>query len=431
MSEWSESNPIDYSPNGDDIDRFAQKTKAEFAAIYSLLNLLRRGGASAGLSDTDAEAYATHIDTTTGVIYMRDSENRNWLEMGRVAEHFGLSSADVGAVKNGGGVGAFYLGTDVNKNSSKITASTYDMYIAYDTCKFYIYYGGAWHVFLSLDFKDMLNAKDYVILRDEVGYSGNGKVLRLDEITGKANIDITGSPGKLLDKQIYCTNLHDGDVLQYDSRSDLFINKPKDELTRKDLTYTGEIDKIPVIRSDNKLDVNITGSPDRLLNRVIKIDKGHPLNHDMVLAFDEYMNAFIPKSRCDTDNIGGIPANLADIKDGQIIVYDSVKHEWTAKDKGTVGSGKRLTIRKGNKVIAEYDGDTAVSVDLGDDEDTVDCFVKNPDNTLSPNPEIFKACGNVRFILNEAGELTALPRVFKTRYLKYNKDGTVSPVMPE
>ena len=143
------------------------------------------------------------------------------------------------------------------------------------------------------------------------------------------------------------------------------------------------------------------------------------------------MNAFIPKSRCDTDNIGGIPANLADIKDGQIIVYDSVKHECTAKDKGTVGSGKRLTIRKGDKVIAEYDGDTAVSVDLGDDDDTVDCFVKNPDNTLSPNPEIFKACGNVRFMLNKAGELTALPRVFKTRYLKYNKDGTVSPVMPE
>ena len=57
MSEWKESAPIDYSPNGDDIDTFAQKTKGEFSAIYALLNLLRRSGAMAGLNDADTEAY--------------------------------------------------------------------------------------------------------------------------------------------------------------------------------------------------------------------------------------------------------------------------------------------------------------------------------------------------------------------------------------
>ena len=85
MSEWKESAPIDYSPNGDDIDTFAQKTKGEFSAIYALLNLLRRGGAMAGLNDADTEAYCTRIDTTTGVIYMRDSENKNWIELVKVA----------------------------------------------------------------------------------------------------------------------------------------------------------------------------------------------------------------------------------------------------------------------------------------------------------------------------------------------------------
>ena len=334
MSEWKESAPIDYSPNGDDIDTFAQKTKGEFSAIYALLNLLRRSGAMAGLNDADTEAYCTRIDTTTGVIYMRDGENKNWIELGKVANYFGLTPNDIGAVKNGGGTGAVYFGNDARRNSSSITPATNDIYIASDAAKMYIYYGGAWHIHLSRDFKDMLNVEDYVVAKSEVDYNGPDKVLRLDHVTGKANVDIAGSPDKLLGKDIYCTKLHQNDVLMYDESSDQFINKPKDELLKADLTHLGEPEKIPVINPDGKITADITGSPDKILDIPIRAAMG--IADDQVLAYDAYMNAFIPKDRDDeVTTIGGIPTDIKDIQNGNTIVYNSVDNKWVNADFGS------------------------------------------------------------------------------------------------
>lgn len=53
MADWKVTSPVDYSPNGDDVDRFAQKSIATFEEIFEHLNDLRRHGAKAGLDEAN------------------------------------------------------------------------------------------------------------------------------------------------------------------------------------------------------------------------------------------------------------------------------------------------------------------------------------------------------------------------------------------
>mgnify|MGYP002868322506 CR=1 FL=1 len=108
MAEWAikESNIIDYTPRGETLGGFSEKTIATFAQVFTYLNILRRHGAAAGLDDTDAEPFDIRIDTSTGMIYGRNADNTGWLRLGCWDEFWGITPEDIKAVRNGGGTGS-------------------------------------------------------------------------------------------------------------------------------------------------------------------------------------------------------------------------------------------------------------------------------------------------------------------------------------
>ena len=81
--------PVYYSSNGDDIDRFAQKTKAEFALIYHLLNALRQNF-SCKSQPADTLPFQWYVDVLGGKIYMRNSKDDGWNVLGNSMLHFEL-----------------------------------------------------------------------------------------------------------------------------------------------------------------------------------------------------------------------------------------------------------------------------------------------------------------------------------------------------
>ena len=168
MSEWAITDEINYSPNGDTIALFSQKTRDEFILIYNLLNRLRKVDASNG-TPTDTVAYQLHIDTATNKLQMRNKDNTGWIELGTIGKnYFGLTPENISAVKNTGTIGAIYSGNDSAKPK---TSHTYDLYFAFDTKNLYYWTGTAWQLFLSLNFENMMNYADYCVAKNEVAYS--------------------------------------------------------------------------------------------------------------------------------------------------------------------------------------------------------------------------------------------------------------------
>lgn len=62
--------------------------------------------------------------------------------------------------------------------------------------------------------------------------------------------------------------------------------------------------------------------------------------------------------------IGGIPVDITDITDGQILVYRADSHAFKNEDKGCVGAGRTLTISYGDAVLAQYNGSEPMSLNL-------------------------------------------------------------------
>lgn len=226
MADWTITRPIDYSPNGDDVDSFSQKVKYTLEQIYECLQVLRMNGAQAGLTG-GATPFEIRTDTTTGQIYIRNADNTDWLLLGEVGEHFGITPETISAVRNGSGFGKLYCGLDDNKPDTG--NESHDLYFAEDTSIVYIWTGSAWKIFLSLNFEDILNYRDYCVFRDELttvgGVSNAGKIVQLDKRTGKINADITGSPEMLQGYFIDFQGLKDGDVITFDAAKKMFVNK--------------------------------------------------------------------------------------------------------------------------------------------------------------------------------------------------------------
>lgn len=391
MSEWSIQNPIDYSPNGDDIDHLTQKVKNEESVIYTLINRLRRLDASAGMEVSDSTAYSMHVDTSNGIIYIRNEDNTAWIKIGQMKENLGINANEIGAIINGGNIGKFYLGLDEAKPTTG--TSTYDVYFAYDTNKMYVWRDAAWHTFLSLNFKDMLNYADYVVSINDVATSGANKVLRLDKETGKGNIDITGSAAKILGKPIDVDALHDSDVLMYNAASQSFVNKKKDVFTEADVSYNGEPDKLVKMGTDGIANISISGNAGKVAGK--KIDATGLKDGD-VLSYNAYDDKFVNvkkdyiskdditttgesdkivrvaadgKIHADIDGSAAKIANMkistTGIQDGDILVYRSSSGEFVVESKSSVGSAKSLIIRNNGVLLSEYNGSETVDVDLG------------------------------------------------------------------
>lgn len=389
MADWRVTSPIDYSPNGDDVDRFAQKSIATFEEIFEHLNDLRRHGAKAGLDEANTSPYEIRIDTTTDTIYMRDATNKKWYRLGSVAEFFGLTAKDIGAVENGGGMERLLLGNDADKPAD---AKTHDFYFAVDTRKLYVYEGSDWHILLSREFADMLNYEDYVVLKSEVATKGAGKILRLDPETGKGDIDITGSADHMLGKEINVTALHDKDVLMWNEAKQAFTAEPKDVFTEDSATHTGEAGKLAYVNSDGKIHADLAGSADKIAGKPIVTDS---LKGGDVLAYDEEDETFVnvPKDYVgaddvttegeagkvvrvaqdgtihadltgDASHVGKVKVDATNWQDGDVLAYHVATNTLQNEARTGVGEAKSLILRNNEKVLADYNGTKTVMVNL-------------------------------------------------------------------
>lgn len=398
MANWEIERPIDYSPNGDDVDLFAQKTKATFEQIFILLNMLRSNGAVAGTDVSGDIPFSWHIDTTTGTIYMVKLDENNekvLVEMGSLAPYFGITPEAISAMRNKGGMASFRGGVEANMPTSG--NNTYDWYWAYDTSRVFMWTGTAWRIILSLNFKDILNYEQYCVARTEVSEAGGkGKIPRLDRETGKGNFDIAGSPERLLGLLIETQDLRDDHVLVYDEDKQKIVNKPRNDINWDDLTYTGEARKVVAVSEDGTIHANLTGSASKVGG--IKANTSG-IENGQVLIYDQQSQSFIPgkagglskddiaQTEEDVGKIvalnenGRIPFSItgnagkllsknvltdSGIEDGQTLVYRESINSWHPENKGsTIGQGKALTITNNGDTVLIYDGSAPITTDLG------------------------------------------------------------------
>lgn len=238
MAIWEIPNEqkIDYSPTGDDIDSFSQKVDYCLKEIFKTLQHIRANGATSTISDGDTNAlpYEIRVDTSHERIYMRNSSNTAWILLGDVADYLGITPEKIQAIRNGGGINNISIGYDGAKPD--VGNSTNDLYFSTDTTRLWRWNGTKWDLLLSRRFEDSVLYEAYCINRNELtqqgGISYRGKVLQLDNTTGKANIDITGSSERLGSGRykIDLQNPQVGQALVFDPNKDggqgAFVNRP-------------------------------------------------------------------------------------------------------------------------------------------------------------------------------------------------------------
>lgn len=233
MAIWEipESQIIDYSPNGDDVDSFSQKTKFCLEELFKSLQHLHSNGATAGLDDSDTTPWEIRVNTVDGCIYIRNGENTEWILLGEVATYYGITPEKIHAVRNGDDAGQLLLGRLLFGKAERkpTTAGTNDFYFESDTNVLYRWDGTNWVIFLSRNFGDILNYEKYCIARSELttigGVENKNKILQLDE-NGNANVDITGSPARIADYEIDFQDLRDGHAIVFNDEKKKFVNLP-------------------------------------------------------------------------------------------------------------------------------------------------------------------------------------------------------------
>lgn len=372
MSEWEVSQPLDYSATGDDIDSASQKIIATFADVYDKLNRLRCHDAGAGTSVGDASAYSFKVDTsvTPAAIMCRNGDNTGWVQIGAVAENMGITADDVGAI-TGNGLGKLSLGAEANLPAN---ATTHDMYFAYDTGRLYMYLTGAWRVFLSLRFEDLLGVDSAVIERDEVAPNGVNKIPRLNSV-GEGEFNITGSAAKIGDKPLYLPELRDGCVLAYSATRDRWEIAERDDIANADVSTTGEPDKIVKTDSNGKAHVDITGNAAKIATKTIDVSN---LQDGDVLVYDATTGTFKNKKGAVVNAQGVVEANVSgsaqkwagkaiqtvNMADGQILVWSESLNAFINRNQSAVGNARALSLRQDGVELANYNGDEYRAVNI-------------------------------------------------------------------
>ena len=391
MAEWSENYLIDYSPTGDDIDTFSQKVKNETSRFYGLLSRLRKLDASAGLNVTDAEPYQWHVDITNGNLYTRNADNTDWVLKGNInQEYFGITAQSIGAATVSGNLGKLYAGVGTKPTTG---IETNDLFFAFDERRLYRWDGIDWVVFLSLQFKDLLDYERYCVLRNEVATSGAGKILQLDQETGKGNINITGSPDRLLDLLIDVQNLRDDQVLCYDAEKNKFVNKHRNDINNDDVAF-GEPGKILRVGADGKITVDTTGSADKIVGLRVDADN---LQDGQVFAYDAEHDKLVPvdKDHFTDDDVSvivtsgklikgnaqnkvdgsitgtaeglhGILLNAAGMADGMVLRYKASDNSFHFEPVEAVGDAASFILTANGVEKVNYNGTSPVTVDMSD-----------------------------------------------------------------
>ena len=353
MAIWEipEDKVIDYSPNGDDVDSFSQKVKYCLEEIFNSLQYLHSNGAATGLPETETNPYEIRINTTDNGIYMRNGANDGWILLGYVDTYCGITPEKIHAVRNGGGVQKLQLGLEGNRPTTG--NETNDLYFARDTNRIFLWDGYNWITFLSLHFDETLDFEASCVSRDELtttgGISGADKILVLNH-NGEANVDITGSPARLCNKEIHVENLRDGHTLIYNSEKDKFVNLPNYNLS---VAVNNPTDgQALVYRSAVKA----------FRNENVSTGSGTGGGAMATLTITQGANHTVATYDGTTPETVNFPVRNAPLKIFQGV---SLAAAYDGTDETSVtltGANKALTITQGNSTLGIYDGSTPTAI---------------------------------------------------------------------
>ena len=360
--EMTEDNKIDYSQIGDDVDSFSQKVNRNLKQLFQLVNILHMSGTVSGLSDDDAVAGEIRANLADNGIYIRSADNLQWIRLGDIDKFFGITPEKINALRNGGGLGTVYAGTESAMNLKKATElSSNDIWITTDTFKLYRWTGSAWQILLSKQFEDMLDYEQYCVSKEEVALNGKNKIPRLDSNTGKGNFDITGSPERIFDKEIDFQNLRSLHAIVYNAEKNKWVNLPVYVFTDENLTYTGEkstdeLPKIVAVGYDGKIHGDFSGNTDHIGNIKV-ITNG--VKNNYVLIYDAENNVFTPSGKItgNADELAGIKIELdtATIKNDDVLAYDKAKDKFVAVPRDSLTENNITTTGEKNKIVQVAD----------------------------------------------------------------------------
>lgn len=437
MSKFEPKFEIDYSPRGDTIDTFAQKTKSEINVIYQILNALRQNFPAAGdLNDT--EAFQFHVDTASKKILIRNSTNDNWIVLGNIDEdYFGITPENIGAVKSNGTVNKLSAGKETEKPAD---AKSGDIFYDFDNKRAYYYTGTAWNIFLSLNFDDLRGYENYFVASSEVDYNGKDKIPRLDKNTGKGNFDISGSPEKLLGYQIEISNLKDNDVLVYDHSKQKIVNKPKDIFTQTDISNSGGANKIVKTDNNGVANISISGSAEKI-NGVTVTTAG--ITDKKVLGYNANYKRFEPVEKISADitgnaeKISGVTLDVANLVDNQFLVYNAAQKKIVSDKKEYLNENDVSSTGAANKIV-RTDSAGIINANLNGSASKIGGVEVNASGikdgqvlTYDAANRIFKPA-NKDFItedkISESGEIGKLVRLGSDKTIHANVDGSVSKI---
>lgn len=437
MAKWEPSFPIDYSPRGDDVDTFAQKTKSELEMIYSLLNVLRQNSPTSGdLRNT--EPFQFHVDISSGKILIRNSANTNWSVIGNVDEDFlGITAKDIDAIANDGTIGKLSAGRSEDMPTD---AKTGDMFYNFEERRLYYYSGTGWEIFLSLNFADLYDYERYCVARAEVDYSGRDKIPRLDKSTGKGNFDISGSADKILGYTVETANLKDDDVLVFDNEKSKWVNKPKDSISRNEISNTGGADKIVQTDNNGFAQVSITGSAAAIDGvEVTTAD----ISDKKVLGYNATYKRFEPADTIavsitgSAEKLSGISLDTDNLMDGQFLVFDARNKKLVSDKREYLNEADVSNSGELNKII-RLGSDGIIHANLDGSASKIGGFEIDTSGMRDGQVLVYDA-GNRKLkpankdcvtdeMISETGEIGKLIRLGSDKTIHANVDGSVSKI---
>lgn len=373
MSQWEANPQLDYSATGDDIDTASQKIIQMFNDVYEKLNRLRTMDASASHSVGDAEPFSFKIDTSVNppALLCRNAAGTGYIQVGSIAENFGINAEALNLIASDGNIGSIRLGQEANLPA---TATTYDLYFAYDTCRLYMFLTGAWRVFLSLRFEDLLGVGDAVIERDEVAANGANKIPQLNEV-GQGEFDITGSAAKIGGKNLYLPEIPDGCVLVFNATRDRWEVAARDDITQDDVSTTGEPNKIVKADANGAIANDTKGNAAKIATKTIDVSN---LQDGDVLVYDATTGTFKNKQGAVVNAQGVVEANVSgsaqkwagkaiqtvNMTDGQILVWSESLNAFINRNQSAVGNARALSLRQDGVELANYNGDEYRAVNI-------------------------------------------------------------------
>ena len=437
MSKLEPRFEIDYSPRGDTIDTFAQKVKAEFALIYHILNALRENSPAAGdLRDT--EAFQLHVDTSSKKIFIRNSANDSWNVIGDVdKDYFGITPENIGAVKTDGTINKISAGKETELPAD---AKTGDIFYNFENKRVYYYTGTAWDIFLSLNFDDLRGYENYFVARDEVADNGKNKIPRLDKNTGKGNFDIAGSPDKLLGYTIEVANLKDGDVLVFDYSKNKIVNKPKDAISRDEVSNSGGANKIVQTNNAGFAQVSISGSAaavDGVTVTTSGIDDKQALTYNATYKRLEPSTKIAADITGNAEKLSGVTLDVANLVDNQFLVYNAAQKKIVSDKKEYLNEDDVSNSGEVEKIV-KIDAAGLIHANLDGSANKIGGIEINSAGikagqvlAYDETNKTFKPA-NKDYVteekISESGEIGKLVRIGSDKTIHANIDGSVSQI---